>query len=165
MICVGERLPEVTFKVMTPDGPANRTMSEVFAGRRVLLFGVPGAFTPTCHCNHLPGYVESFYEIRARGADAIICTAVNDVFVLDAWSRASGANGKIEFLADGNAEFAWALGLDYDGTPFGLGTRSKRYAMVVDDGVIEAIEVEDAPRNADVSSAAQMMRHLTPRAA
>jgi peroxiredoxin len=165
MISVGERLPEAIFKVMTPDGPANRTTSEAFGGRRVLLFGVPGAFTPTCHRNHLPGYVESFYEIRARGADAIICTAVNDVFVLDAWSRASGADGKIEFLADGNAEFARAAGLDYDGTPFGLGTRSKRYAMVVDDGVVEAIEVEDAPKHADISSAAHMMRHLTSKAA
>jgi len=162
MISVGDRLPEVTFKVMTPDGPANRTNSEVFGGRRVMLFAVPGAFTPTCHRNHLPGYLESFYEIRARGVDAIVCTAVNDVFVLDAWAKATGAEDKIEFLADGNADFARALGLENDGTAFGLGIRSKRYAMLVEDGMVKALGVEDTPGKADISGAVRMMEYLVP---
>ena len=160
MIKVGDRLPDATFKVMTADGPANRTTQEVFGGRKVILFAVPGAFTPTCHRNHLPGYLENFDTLKAKGVDGIVCVAVNDVFVLDAWAKASNAQGKIEFLSDGNADFARAIGLNLDASGFGMGTRSKRYAMLVDDGVVKALNVEDVPSKADISSAASMMKVL-----
>ena len=160
MIKVGDRLPEATFKVMTPDGPANRTTNEIFAGKKVVLFGVPGAFTPTCHRNHLPGYLENLDTLRGKGIDAIVCVSVNDVFVLDAWAKASGAQGRIEFLADGNADFTRAIGLSLDASGFGMGTRSQRYAMLVDDGVVKSINVEDVPSKADISSAASMMKVL-----
>ncbi len=160
MIKVGDRLPEATFKVMTPDGPANRTTNEIFGGKKVVLVGVPGAFTPTCHRNHLPGYLENLDTLRGKGIDSIVCVAVNDVFVLDAWAKSSGAQGRIEFLSDGNAEFTRAIGLSLDASGFGMGTRSQRYAMLVDDGVVKSINVEDAPSKADISSAASMMKVL-----
>ena len=160
MIKVGDRLPEATFKVMTQDGPANRTTQEVFGGRKVVLFAVPGAFTPTCHRNHLPGFLENHDALKAKGVDGIVCVAVNDVFVLDAWAKSSGAAGKIEFLADGNADFARAIGLHLDASGFGMGTRSKRYAMLVDDGVVKALNVEDVPGKADISSAGSMLKVL-----
>ena len=158
-IQVGDRLPQATFRVMTPEGPAARTTDDVFKGRKVVLVAVPGAFTPTCHRNHLPGYVQRAQEIRAKGVDAIAVTSVNDVFVMDAWSKASGAEG-IEFLADGNGDFAKAIGLAMDGTGFGLGIRSKRYAMVVDDGVVQALNVEDAPSKAEHSGAENLLKGL-----
>ena len=134
-IQVGDHLPQVAFRVNGPDGPEAKTTDDLFKGRRIVLVGVPGAFTPSCHRNHLPGFVAKLDEIKARGVDAIFVTSVNDVFVLDAWQKASGADG-IDFLADGNADFAKATGLDMDGSGFGLGPRSKRYAMLVDDGVV-----------------------------
>lgn len=158
-IQVGDPLPQATFRVMTAEGPAARTTDDVFKGRRIVLVAVPGAFTPTCHRNHLPGYVAHAEAIRAKGVDAIAVTAVNDVFVLEAWSKAASATG-IEFLADGNGDFAKALGLDMDGTGFGLGVRSKRYAMLVDDGVVKALNVEDTPSKADVSSAETLLKAL-----
>jgi peroxiredoxin len=158
-IQVGDRLPQATFRVMTADGPATRTTDDVFKGRKVVLVAVPGAFTPTCHRNHLPGYVQKSAEIRAKGIDAIAVTAVNDVFVMDAWSKASGAEG-IEFLADGNGDFAKAVGLAMDGSGFGLGTRSQRYAMVVDDGIVQTINVEDAPSKADLSGVDNLLKGL-----
>jgi len=158
-IRVGDRLPQATFRVMTSDGPAPRTTDDVFKDRKVVLVAVPGAFTPTCHRNHLPGYVQKAQEIKAKGVDAIAVTSVNDVFVMDAWAKASGADG-LEFLADGNGDFAKAVGLAMDGTSFGLGVRSKRYAMVVDDGVVQALNLEDAPSKADVSGAENLLRGL-----
>jgi peroxiredoxin len=158
-IHIGDRLPQATFRVMTPDGPAPRTTDDIFKDRKVVLVAVPGAFTPTCHRNHLPGYVQKAQEIKAKGVDAIAVTSVNDVFVMDAWSKASGAED-IEFLADGNGDFAKALGLAMDGTGFGLGVRSKRYAMVVDDGVVQALNVEDTPSKADVSGAENLLNGL-----
>ena len=158
-IQVGDHLPQATFRVMTPDGPAAKTTDDVFKGRRVVLVAVPGAFTPTCHRNHLPGYVAKRQEILGRGIDAIAVTSVNDVFVLDAWSKQTGAEG-IEVLADGNGDFAKAIGLDMDGTGFGLGVRSKRYAMLVDDGVVRALNVEDSPSKAEVSSAEALLKSL-----
>ena len=157
MIQVGEHLPQATFRVIGPEGPMARTTDDVFKGRRIVLIGVPGAFTPSCHRNHLPGFVEKRGEIQARGIDAVAVTSVNDVFVLDAWSKASGAEG-IEFLADGNADFARAVGLDLDGSGFGLGTRSKRYAMLVDDGVVRILNVEESPTKAEVSGAEAMLK-------
>ncbi|ALA18181.1 MULTISPECIES: peroxiredoxin [Chelatococcus] len=159
-IAVGDRLPSVTFRVMTPDGPAARTTDDIFKGRKVVLFAVPGAFTPTCHKNHLPGFLAKADEIKARGIDAIAVTAANDVFVMDAWGKASGAEGVIEFLADGNGDFAKAVGLAFDGSGFGLGTRSQRYSMVVEDGVVTQLNVEDAPGKADVSGAAHLLAQL-----
>lgn len=158
-IQVGERLPQVTFRVMTADGPAAKTTDDLFKGRKVVLVAVPGAFTPTCHRNHLPGYVEKRDEIKAKGVDAILVTAVNDVFVLDAWSKATGADG-IEFLSDGNGDFAKAIGLAMDGSGFGLGTRSQRYSMVVEDGVVKALNVEDAPSKAQNSGAENILKDL-----
>src|SRR3712207_3438268 len=158
-IQVGERLPQVTFRIMTPEGPVAKTTDDLFRGRKVVLVAVPGAFTPTCHGNHLPGYVRSVQEIRAKGVDAIAVTSVNDVFVMDAWARASGADG-IEFLADGNGDFAKAVGLTLDRTSSGLGIRSQRYAMVVEDGVVQALNVEDTPSKAEVSGAESILRAL-----
>ncbi|MGF3021785.1 peroxiredoxin [Methylobacterium aquaticum] len=158
-IQVGDHLPQATFRVIGPEGPTPKTTDDVFKGRRVVLVAVPGAFTPTCHRNHLPGYVTRRADILARGIDAIAVTSVNDVFVLDAWSKAAGAEG-IEFLADGNGDFAKALGLDMDGTGFGMGIRSKRYAMLVEDGVVRVLNVEDAPSKADLSGAEALLKAL-----
>ena len=159
-IQVGDRLPQTTFRVMSADGPVPKTTDDVFKGRKVVLIAVPGAFTPTCHRNHLPGYVQKAEEIKAKGVDAIAVTAVNDVFVMDAWAKASDASGKVEFLADGNGDFAKALGLVLDGSGFGLGTRSQRYSMIVEDGVVRALNVEDAPGKAEVSGAEALLKSL-----
>ena len=160
-IQVGDPLPQSTFRVMTPDGPKPKTTDDVFKGRKVVLVAVPGAFTPTCHRNHLPGYVQNASAIKAKGVDAIVVTAVNDVFVMDAWAKASGAGeGQIEFISDGNGDFAKALGLTMDGAGFGLGTRSQRYAMVVEDGIVRSINLEDAPGKADISGADNLLKSL-----
>jgi peroxiredoxin len=159
-IKIGDRLPEATFRVMTADGPAAKTTSEIFSGKTMVLFAVPGAFTPTCHKNHLPGFLAKAKEIKAKGIDGIAVTGVNDVFVMDAWAKASGGAGHIEFLADGNGEFARATGLSLDGSAFGLGTRSQRYAMVVKDGTVTQLHVEDTPSKADVSGADNILKHL-----
>ncbi|MFD6317437.1 peroxiredoxin [Methylorubrum thiocyanatum] len=158
-IQVGDHLPQATFRVNGPDGPQAKTTDDVFKGRRVVLVGVPGAFTPACHRNHLPGFVAKREEIVARGIDAIAVTSVNDIFVLNAWQQQSGAEG-IEFLADGNAEFAKAIGLEMDGSGFGLGPRSQRYAMVVEDGVVRILNVEDTPSKAEVSGAEALLKVL-----
>jgi glutaredoxin/glutathione-dependent peroxiredoxin len=159
-IAVGDSLPQATFRVMTADGPAAKTTDDVFKGRKVVLFAVPGAFTPTCHKNHLPGFLANIGAIKAKGVDAIAVTGVNDVFVMDAWSKATGGQGKMEFLADGNGDFAKALGLSMDGSGFGLGTRSKRYAMLVEDGVVKILNVEDTPGKADLSGATALLKQL-----
>lgn len=159
-IKVGDQLPQATFRVMSADGPAPKTTDEVFKGRKVVLFAVPGAFTPTCHKNHMPGFVANADKIRAKGIDAIVTTAVNDIFVMDAWAKSSGCGDKIEVLSDGNGEFAKALGLTFDGSGFGLGMRSQRYSMVVNDGRVEALNVEDAPGKADISSAEKLLAQL-----
>ena len=156
-IQVGDHLPQVTFRVSGPEGPQAKTTDDVFKGRRVVLVGVPGAFTPACHRNHLPGFVAKREEIMARGVDAIAVTSVNDIFVLNAWQQQSGAEG-IEFLADGNADFAKATGLDMDGTGFGLGIRSKRYAMLVEDGVVRVLNVEESPSKAELSGAEALLK-------
>lgn len=155
-IKVGDRLPEATFTVMGADGPAPKTTADVFKGRKVALFAVPGAYTPTCHKDHMPGFVERVAELKAKGIDAVACTAVNDVFVMTNWAEDTGASGKITMLADGNADFAKAIGLDIDLTKFGLGVRSKRYSMLVDDGVVKSLNVDEAPPAHDKSSAATL---------
>ncbi len=157
---VGGSLPEATFKVMTGEGPADRTTEDLFKGKKVVLFAVPGAFTPTCTMNHLPGFLDNLDTIKARGVDDVAVVAVNDVFVMDAWAKHSGGKDRIQFLADGSADFAKALGLDLDLTARGLGVRSKRYAMIVEDGVVTALNVEDQPGKADVSGAARIIEQL-----
>jgi peroxiredoxin len=159
-IKVGDRLPNATFMTMTADGPKPQTTDEVFKGKKVVLFAVPGAFTPTCHKNHLPGFVTNADKIKGKGVDAIAVTGVNDVFVMDAWKKATGAEGKIEFLADGSANFAKALGLSVDLGERGLGTRSQRYCMVVEDGVVKTLNVEDAPGKADISGAENLLKGM-----
>lgn len=159
-ISIGDRLPDVTFYVSIPDGPAGRTTQEIFGGKRVVLFAVPGAFTPTCDKNHLPGYIAKAEAIKAKGIDTIAVTGVNDVFVMKAWAKASGGEGVIEFLADGSADFARAVGLDFDASARGLGTRSKRYVMVVEDGVVRHLAVEDVPSKAEASGADALLAAL-----
>ena len=159
MIKAGERLPDVTFTVMEEDGVAKKSTDNVFGGRRVALFAVPGAFTPTCHMNHLPGFIDNLDSLKAKGIDSVACTSVNDIFVMDAWAKASEAEG-IEFLADGSAEFATAIGLEMDSTPFGMGIRSKRYSMIVNDGVIEMLNIGDKPGEAVITGAETLLAAL-----
>lgn len=160
VIAVGDKLPHATFRVMTAEGPVPKTTDDLFKGRKVVLFAVPGAFTPTCHKNHLPGFRDNAAAIKAKGVDAIAVTGVNDVFVMEAWAKSSGAGDAIEFLSDGNADFAKAIGLSLDGSGFGLGTRSQRYSMLVDDGVVTLLNVEDAPGKADASGATTLLSQL-----
>jgi peroxiredoxin len=155
-INVGDRLPDATFTTMSAEGPKPMGTAEVFGGKKVALFAVPGAYTPTCSKQHLPGYVARYEELKGKGFDTIACTSVNDIFVLSAWSKDGGADGKVLMLADGSAEFAKKLGLDIDLSARGLGVRSKRYSMIVEDGVVKALNVEDAPPNHDKSSAAML---------
>src|SRR5882757_8956747 len=159
-IKVGDRVPTGTFTVMTADGPKPKTTDELFKGKKVVLFAVPGAFTPTCHKNHMPGFVKNAAAIKAKGVNAIAVTGVNDVFVMDAWKKASGAEGKIEFLSDGNGDFAKALDLWIDGSGMGLGVRSKRYSMLVEDGVVKKLNVEETPGKADLSGAENLLKQL-----
>jgi peroxiredoxin len=160
-IQVGDRLPQSTFRTMGPEGrPVEKTTDDVFKGRKVVLFAVPGAFTPTCHKNHMPGFVAKADEIKGKGVDAIVVTAVNDVFVMDAWTKQSGCDGKIDFIADGNGDFAKTIGLTVDASGNGLGTRSKRYSMVVEDGVVKALNVEETPGKAEASGAENLLKSL-----
>ena len=159
-IKVGDRLPEAKFRVMGAEGPAVKGTADIFKGKKVVLFAVPGAFTPTCSNNHLPGFLQNADAFKQKGIDTIAVTGVNDVFVMDAWKKASGAGSKIEFLSDGNGEFAKALDMTLDGSGFGLGTRSKRYAMLVDDGVVKKLNVEDVAGKAEVSGAENLLKQI-----
>jgi len=158
-IKVGDRVPSGSFTVMTAEGPKPKTTDELFKDKKVVLFAVPGAFTPTCHRNHLPGFVKNAAAIKAKGVDTIAVTGVNDVFVMDAWKKASGGDA-IEFLADGSGNWAKALGLTMDLSERGLGVRSQRYAMLVQDGVIKALNIEDAPGKAEISGADNILKAL-----
>ena len=157
-ISKGDRIPDVTLVKATESGPEKVQSGEYFAGKKVALFSVPGAFTPTCSVKHLPGFVDKAGELKARGVDEIVGTAVNDAFVLGAWNQASGSSD-ITMLADGNGEFAKALGLTFDGSGFGMGTRAQRYSMIVDDGVVTELNVE-AAGDFKVSSAEHMLGQL-----
>ena len=158
-IQVGDQIPETTFVKVTEEGPEQVDSKSYFAGRRVALFSVPGAFTPTCSAKHLPGFVEKADEIKAKGVDEIACTAVNDAFVMGAWGKSAGVEGKVTMLADGNGAFAKALGLEMDGTGFGMGMRGKRFSMLVNDGKVEQLNVE-APGQFEVSSAEYLLGQL-----
>jgi peroxiredoxin len=159
MIKVGDKLPEATFTMATPEGPKPITTGEVFSGKTVALFAVPGAFTPTCSVRHLPSFRDKAAELKAKGVDSIVCTSVNDVFVMGAWAKDQAVEGDIVMLADGNAAFANALGLTFDGSRFGMGTRSQRYSMIVRDGVVAELNVE-SPGEFKVSSAEYMLGQL-----
>ncbi|WP_293851396.1 peroxiredoxin [Steroidobacter sp.] len=142
MIKVGDRIPAGSFTQITKDGPQKVNAEEFFKGRKVVLFSVPGAFTPTCDAKHLPGFVEKASELRGKGVDAIACIAVNDAFVMKAWGKSQNTDGKVDMLADGNADYTKALGLDMDASGYGMGIRGQRFALVVDDGVVKQVNVE-----------------------
>ncbi len=158
-IQVGDKIPSATLKVKTDDGIQDMTTEELFGGKTVVIFALPGAFTPTCSAKHLPGFIEAADAIKAKGVDTIGCLSVNDAFVMGAWGKEQGAGDKVTMLADGNAELTQKLGLDFDGSGFGLGTRSQRYAMVVKDGTVTALQVEE-PGAFEVSSAEAVMKVL-----
>lgn len=157
-IKVGDKIPAVALKTMGAEGPVNISTDEIFAGKKVLLFAVPGAFTPGCTLTHLPGYVVNADKIKAKGVDTIACMAVNDAFVMDAWGKSQNAE-ELLMLGDGNGDFTAALGLELDGTGFGLGKRSQRFAMLVDDGTVTHLNVEPGA-GVDVSSADSMLALL-----
>ena len=158
-IAKGDKLPEATFRVMGPEGIDALTTDDVFAGKKVVLFAVPGAFTPTCSKQHLPGFVEKAGAIKAKGVDTIACVSVNDAFVMDAWGKDRSAGDAVLMLADGNGDFSKAIGLDFDGSGIGFGVRSQRYAMVVEDGVVKSLFVEQ-PMKFEVSSAEAVLAAL-----
>jgi len=159
-ISVGDKLPEAKFKEKTSEGMQEVTTSDIFAGKKVVLFAVPGAFTPTCHLNHLPGYLDNRETILAKGADEIAVVAVNDAFVMSAWADATGGTGKIRFLSDWDASFTKAIGMDTDLSAGTLGTRSKRYSMVVEDGVVKTLNIEETPGKAEKSGAAAIIDQI-----
>jgi peroxiredoxin len=158
-IKAGERMPSGTFKTMGAEGAKDLKTDELFRGKKVLLFSVPGAFTPTCDAKHLPGFVALAEQLKAKGVDTVACMSVNDVFVMNAWGKASGVAGKVLMLADGNGDYARALGLELDGREFGLGMRGQRFAIIVKDGVAERVNIE-APREFKVSSAEHLLSQL-----
>jgi glutaredoxin/glutathione-dependent peroxiredoxin len=159
-INVGDRIPSVTLKQLTSEGVKEFTTDEIFRGKRVVLIAVPGAFTPACSQRHLPGYVDKAADIKAKGIDEIACVAVNDAFVMGAWGRDQKAEGKIRMLADGSGDFTRALGLELDLSKGGLGIRSKRYSMLVDDGVVKSLSVEQQPGQVDLSGVEAMLKAL-----
>jgi peroxiredoxin len=146
-IKVGEKMPEGSFRTLTDDGPVDVTTASLFAGKKVVLFGVPGAFTPTCSNDHLPSYLRNHDKIKAQGFDTIACVAVNDMFVMDAWAKERGVAGRILMLADGNGEYARKLGLELDAAKFGMGVRCKRFSMIVADGVVETLNIDEGKYN------------------
>jgi len=158
-IGVGDKIPSATLNVMGTDGPAPMTTDEIFSGKKVVMFAVPGAFTPTCSAKRLPGYVAAAGDIKAKGVDRIVCLSVNDAFVMDAWGKAHDAGDAVMMAADGNAEFTRALGLEFDASDFGMGVRSQRFALIVDDGVVKGAYVE-APMKFEVSSAEAILEQL-----
>ncbi len=158
-IQAGEEMPSGTFGVMTESGPGAISTDDLFSGKKVVIISVPGAFTPTCSMNHLPGFVDHAEKIVAKGVDTIACMAVNDMFVMDAWGRDRGVGDHITMLADGNGEYAKALGLDFDASAFGMGTRGQRFALIVDNGVVSHVAVEK-PGQFEVSSAESILENL-----
>ena len=158
-IKVGDKLPEATFKVMKDGKPADMTISELTQGKKVALFAVPGAFTPTCSARHLPGYREKAADLRSKGVDTIACVSVNDVFVMNAWGKDQNVGSDVVMLADGNGDFAKAVGLEMDGKGFGMGSRSQRYSLIAEDGVVKQLNVE-APGKFEVSGAEYLLGQL-----
>ncbi len=158
-IKLGDKMPSGTLTLATNDGPQKVSAEEFFKGKKVVLFSVPGAFTPTCDAKHLPGFVERAADLRAKGVDTIACIAVNDAFVMKAWGKSQNCDGKVQMIADGNAEYTKALGLEMDATGFGMGTRGQRFALIVDDGVVKSVSVE-SKGEFKVSSAESVLAQL-----
>ncbi len=158
-IQVGDRIPSVKVKTVTPDGVKDANTDELFAGRKVVLFAVPGAFTPTCSAQHLPGFVDKATELRAKGVDEVLCVSVNDSFVMQAWAKDRGVGDAVKLVADGSGEFTKAMGLELDARNFGMGVRSQRYALVAEDGVVKHLAVEE-PMKFAVSSAEAILKAL-----
>ncbi|MFZ5792238.1 MAG: peroxiredoxin [Pseudomonadota bacterium] len=158
-IKVGDKIPSVQLKTMAADGMKTVSTDEIFKGKKVVLFALPGAFTPTCSAKHLPGFVQHAGKIKAKGVDTIACLSVNDAFVMDAWGKSQNVGDKVLMLADGNADFSKAVGLTMDGTGYGMGLRASRYAMVVENGTVKALNVE-APGAFEVSSAEAVLKLL-----
>ena len=156
----GDKLPDATLMHLTDAGPAPISTEELFGGKTVALFAVPGAFTPTCSNQHLPGFIEKSEELRAAGVDTIVCLAVNDAFVMGAWGQQQGANGKVMMVGDGNAELTQKMGLSVDSSGFGMGTRSLRFSMIVRDGVLETLNIEQNPGQAVDSGAEKLLSQL-----
>lgn len=159
-IAVGQKLPDATFKMMQDGKPVEVSVKDYFGGKTVALFAVPGAYTPTCHNKHVPSFVADGEKLKKAGVDAIACTSVNDAYVLDQWAKDTGAHGKIAFLADGSADFARAIGMELDLGGYGLGVRSKRYAMLVKDGVVKTLNVEENAGECSVSAAPALLKAL-----
>ena len=159
-IKVGDKVPSVTMKRLSDDGMQDIVTDEFFKGRTVAVFGVPGAFTPTCSAKHLPGFIESHDKPKGKGVDEIACVSVNDAFVMQAWGKNQGADGKVAMLADGNGDFTRAIGMEIDASGFGMGKRSARYSLLVEDGVVKQVNVEEAPGQMKVSSAESMLDRL-----
>ena len=159
-IKVGDKLPEAKFRVMTAEGPQVKTTDDIFKGKKVALFAVPGAFTPTCTNLHMPSFLNNADAFKKKGIDSIAVTGVNDVFVMEAWKKSTGAAGKVDFLADGNGEFAKAIDMTLDASGNGLGIRSKRYSMLVDDGVVKKFNIEEAPGKCDVSGGQALLGQI-----
>lgn len=159
-ISVGDRLPEATFKIMTSEGPADVSTAQVFGGKKVALFAVPGAYTPTCHGKHVPGFIERYDSFRSNRVNEIVCIAVNDPFVLKQWAKDTGGEGKIKFLSDSLCDFTKAVGLDFDASAAGLGIRSKRYSMIVEDGVVKSLNVEEVPSQCEIASAESLLNSV-----
>ena len=155
----GDKIPAVTLKQATAEGPKDVTTAELFGGKKVVLFALPGAFTPTCSAKHLPGFVEKAAELKAKGVDSIVCLSVNDAFVMGAWGKDQKVGDKVKMVADGGAEFTRAMGLDFDASKFGMGVRSQRYAAIIEDGVIRKLSVEE-PMKFEVSSAEAVLKAL-----
>lgn len=158
-IAVGENMPSGTFGIMTESGPGALSTSDLFSGKKVVLVSVPGAFTPTCSMNHLPGYVDQIDALKSKNVDTVACMAVNDVFVMDAWGKDRGVGGNVMMLADGNGEYAGALGLEMDGSGFGMGIRGQRFAIIVDDGKVTHVAIE-APGQFEVSKVEAILEAL-----
>ena len=158
-ISVGDKAPSVKLKTMTEEGMSDVSTDELFGGKKVVLFALPGAFTPTCSAKHLPGFVQKAGDLKGKGVDAIACLSVNDAFVMNAWGKDQNVGDNVMMLADGNAEFTQAMGLEMDGSGFGMGTRSQRYAMIVDNGTVTTLNVEE-PGAFEVSSAEAMLEAL-----
>ena len=157
-ISAGDRIPEISLTTMTNEGPTPVSYNDLFEGKRVALFAVPGAFTPTCSQEHLPGFVNQAHQLTDKGIDTVACISVNDVFVMDAWGKSQGADGKVMMLADGNGEFTAALGLELDASGFGMGSRSQRFSLVANDGVIEILNIEEG--GFEVSSCEYMLEQI-----
>lgn len=159
-IKVGDKIPSMKLNKLGPNGMTQVATDDIFKGKTVIMFGLPGAFTPTCSARHVPGYLDKMSDLKAKGVDSVVCLSVNDPFVMKAWGENQKVGESIDMLPDGNAQLTKALGLDYDGSGFGLGTRSKRFALVAKDGVVKHLAVEASPGELDVSSAESVLKKL-----